>query len=302
MFYSQDFRYGFHDLQIKLPLLILPVIIGTTKPVDYSRFLKILMCFCAAVVISSFISTGKLFGFWGPPVMDVRDISFMISHIRLALMVNMAVFILIWYTFSANSAVLKILSGSASVWLIIFLVILKSLTGVLIFLLLVITLLIWKAIQGNNFMLKWFLSIGAILIVLLGMAYITNNIAHFFYVEKTDIQHLEKYTAKGNPYFHNIHSKDFENGNYTWLYICEPELEESWNNRSRLNFKGTDLKGQELRYTLIRYLTSKGLRKDAAGITSLSDEDIANIEKGWPIIYTPGNSAFIHVSTSCSGK
>ena len=36
------------------------------------------------------------------------------------------------------------------------------------------------------------------------------------------------------------------------------------------------------KYALFRYLTSKGLRKDAAGLSKLGDADIRNIEKGIP--------------------
>lgn len=43
---------------------------------------------------------------------------------------------------------------------------------------------------------------------------------------------------------------------------------------------GKRLKNQELRTTLIRYLTSKGLRKDSVGLSQLSDQDIKNIENG----------------------
>ena len=38
--------------------------------------------------------------------------------------------------------------------------------------------------------------------------------------------------------------------------------------------------GQELKYTLIRYLNSKGLRKDSGGVAQLTSRDIRNIEKG----------------------
>jgi hypothetical protein len=47
-----------------------------------------------------------------------------------------------------------------------------------------------------------------------------------------------------------------------------------------MDFNGLDNAGQRLRFTLIRYLTSKGLRKDADGVYALSDEDIRHIENG----------------------
>lgn len=72
----------------------------------------------------------------------------------------------------------------------------------------------------------------------------------------------------------------FENGYWVGRYIQNWELATTWNKRSDLHFEGLDLSGQQLRITLMRYLTSKGLRKDADGVDALSDEDIAAIESG----------------------
>jgi hypothetical protein len=64
------------------------------------------------------------------------------------------------------------------------------------------------------------------------------------------------------------------------MYDNQDELEQAWNKRSKLNFKSWNSKGAEIRYVLMRYLTSKGLRKDAAGVNSLSNEEISRIENG----------------------
>lgn len=64
------------------------------------------------------------------------------------------------------------------------------------------------------------------------------------------------------------------------MYVCEKELRESWNNMSNLAYDGKDEKQQDLKYTLIRYLNSKGMRKDAEGFGQLTEKDIRNIEMG----------------------
>ena len=71
-----------------------------------------------------------------------------------------------------------------------------------------------------------------------------------------------------------------ENGRYVGLYLCWPELEKGWNSRSRIPFNSLDLKGQEIRYTLIRYLNSKDMRKDSAGVAGLTNMDVNYIEHG----------------------
>jgi hypothetical protein len=280
MFYSSDWGYGLHDLKIKLPLLILPLIIGTTNPLSKAEFKNILLFFCGGVLISSFISTGKLFGWWGPEVMDVRDISIFISHIRLALMVNLAIFILVWFISESKSSSAIVGFIGVIIWFVLFLLILKSLTGLIIFGVLFLFFSARLALRSANLMIKWFTVVGVSMLLLLGATYFTHTISQFSKVEKVNAAELEAYTVNGNFYVHDATIPDFENGNLTWIYVCDKELESQWNKRSNLNYKGTDLKGQELRYTLIRYLTSKGLRKDSAGLTSLQAQDIRNIELG----------------------
>ena len=58
------------------------------------------------------------------------------------------------------------------------------------------------------------------------------------------------------------------------------ELREAWNQRSSLDYDGVTTNGENLEATLIRYMASKGLRKDAEGMASLSDQDIHNVEQG----------------------
>ncbi len=90
----------------------------------------------------------------------------------------------------------------------------------------------------------------------------------------------EEKTRSGNNYHHCFDCVDMENGTPVYIYICEQELKEEWNKRSLLLYDSLDKQGHELKYTLIRYLASKGLRKDAEGVRSLTNEDVAAIENG----------------------
>jgi hypothetical protein len=97
--------------------------------------------------------------------------------------------------------------------------------------------------------------------------------------EKSDT--LEKYTANGNPYLHLPDIDEFENGYRIYIYIANDELKQEWNKRSEFSYDSLDRKGQLLKKTLFRYMTSMGLRKDSAGIAQLSGEDIHMVEKGY---------------------
>src|SRR5690606_21024824 len=72
-----------------------------------------------------------------------------------------------------------------------------------------------------------------------------------------------------------------ENGHQTYVYFANEEMIEAWNERSEVRMLA-DTSDATLNFTLMRYLTSKGLRKDYVGVMALSEEDILNIENGFP--------------------
>jgi len=125
--------------------------------------------------------------------------------------------------------------------------------------------------------------VACLLFVLSSITWDLLHIIHeFTHVRKIDITTLDKVTPYGNPYTYNDGLKIIENGNYVFYYICEPELRETWNSISKKQYDGLDNKKEALSQTLIRYLTSKNLRKDKNGILALSKNDITNIENGIP--------------------
>src|SRR5690606_36904744 len=64
-----------------------------------------------------------------------------------------------------------------------------------------------------------------------------------------------------------------------YVYINENELRNEWNKRSSVKYDD-DLNGFPLGSTLIRYLASRGYRKDSVGVNKLTVEDIEMIERG----------------------
>jgi hypothetical protein len=102
----------------------------------------------------------------------------------------------------------------------------------------------------------------------------------YYKVNPVDFSKLEKVSPLGHPYLHNLVDRQTENGNYLYIYIQFDELREAWSKRSSIPFDGRDKRNQLIPNTLIRYLTSRGLRKDAGGMSQLSDTEIREIEKG----------------------
>ena len=76
-----------------------------------------------------------------------------------------------------------------------------------------------------------------------------------------------------------------ENGNKVWVYVAEDEMRSEWNLSSSIKkFDSTDEKGHSVRTTLIRYLTSLGLKKNGEVVKAMSEEDINNVESGFTSI------------------
>ena len=91
---------------------------------------------------------------------------------------------------------------------------------------------------------------------------------------------LLKSTANHNLYAQDSTLNLAENGNLITVNFCDRELEKEWTKRSKLNFNGNDNNGNNLRFTIYRYMSSKALTKDSSGIIQLNSKDILNIENG----------------------
>jgi len=285
LLYSNDFQYAFHDLRIKLPFLALPIIIGTSEQLSGKQIKYILLLFISTVIVSSFISTAILFNLTKIEVNDIREISPFISHIRFALLVNMAIFSLLYYIFfnTRNKSYLmrKVIFVLATLWLIIFLFLLQSFTGILIFIIITPFIIIVWAINQKNTVAKTTVILAILAGLFLITLYVAKSVQKFYSVDEIDAEKIDTYTINGNKYYHDFNYKVLENGNYVRIYICEDELRNEWNKRSKYNYDGKDKKGQNINQTLIRYLTSKGLRKDSVGVSKLTKEDIRLIENGY---------------------
>lgn len=279
LIYSYDFNYALKDLRIKSPLFIIPIIISTSEAINRKKFITLMFIFIAAVIASTFAS---IYNLYEMNYLDIREISAFISHIRLSLLICLSVFILLFFIVSSNNFVRlqKLFFLLIMLWLIVFLFILESLTGLSILLITAFLLAIIEFFKTRNKIIKIALVAGIIIVPVSVFLYVNSIYKEFFGVPVDKEIKLEKFTAHGNLYNHDTLSTEVENGHFVWRYICEHEMKEAWNKRSSFEYDRTDLKDQYLKYTLIRFLTSKGYRKDADGVNKLSDDEVLSVEKG----------------------
>lgn len=292
MVYTSDLLGGLHDLKIKLPLLLLPVVIGTSRPLTEKAINRLLIVFGIATFLSTLIC---FYNYTKSPMSDVREISVFISHIRLSILVCISIFSFVYLILKYNHMTwigYKIGGLIIIAWMIFFLNLLQSVTGMMVFVALMVLISLHLFSLTRSILLRSGVLIFTTLIIIFLAANLITSI-RLFSDRLIETENLELTTANGNKYSHNIANREIEGGNYVWLYVCEEELEKSWNSVSELDYNGKDLKGQELKFTIIRFLTSKGFRKDSAGISDLSPEEIELIENGIASAYYT-NRVFPH--------
>lgn len=276
---THDWATALAELRIKLPLLVLPVIISTSPQLSKKTFHTILMFHIAGTFISGMFS---FILFHTSHVLDIRNIFIFISHIRFSLNVCVDIFILGYFIFVKNSynALLKTLFALLAAWFIYFLLFMESFTGMAILIITSLAVLLLLEIRNTRPLCKLSFFIFMLAVITGVFLYLRSVYTDFTDIEPINPDKLELFTTRGNPYVHDIHNHQTDNGHYTWMYVCDKELEDVWNKRSKINYDSTDHSKSPVRYTLIRYLTSKGLRKDMDGMNKLTDEEISLIENG----------------------
>ncbi len=270
-----------------LPLLFYPFVIGSLQ-LSRKQIFGILNIFVIAVIVSTLVSLCVHLGIYSPhkkPVgTNYRDISIFVSHIRLGVMCMMSVcyIVFLWHSFGKTLKIWqKIILATITIWLLYFTTLIQAATSWVSVVAAVGVLIVAKR---KDFKRWQFYGLLAIMVGFAATAawYVKGVYTDMHQVRDTatELSELPELTQQGNPYTHNIKSELTENGYYLYRYICREELEREWNKRSRIRYDSTDLSGQPIRQTMVRYLTSKGLPKDSSGVWQLTDSDIAGIENG----------------------
>jgi O-antigen ligase len=282
--WAPDTAAALADVRVKLPLVLLPLVLFTSRMPEPARLRQVLYLFVLATVAGSLVGLVNYLGLSGQVIVEKRHLSVFISHIRFSMMVVMSMLILghfleqEWKRWGAGEKVFVLL---LLVWLFYFLVLLESATGYLVFVALLGLYLLRKLLRARSVAVR-----GSAAMLLVGALF-----AGFFYVNSIYRSHqldfpfvfeeLPQHTANGREYEHYPARHFKENGHRMWNMVCEPELEIAWPSRSAMHIDSSDLRGQRLRFTLMRYLTSLGLPKDSLGVMTLSATDVRNVELGF---------------------
>lgn len=281
LLWTNNIEYAWNDIRIKIPLLVIPLIIVAKPPANSKHITFVLISFIVSTFISSLINFIFYQGWVGNRIYDdIRGLSIFGSHIRYAIIITMAIAILITFL---KEKKFKWLTLVLILWFTFYTFYSQVLSGVItLFALLSVysTYLIWK---------KWKIA-AFILVSLISITLVSMLIWMFkpIHINQNDYANLPLKTAEGNPYTHDFSKISVETHEPTYIYVCEAELRREWAKRSSISIDSLDFAGQHLKQTLIRYMSSKGLRKDAKGVKQLSKMDIHDIEMGHASIIKSG--------------
>lgn len=281
LFWTNNFDYAFHDLKIKLPLLIIPFTCAAFSGELKNRLDQVLLVFILSTAVSTLISECIILGYSPLHITDVRQSFIFISHIRLSLMMVMSIgFVTYMWRENKFNQNIRILLLILSAWMILFMFIAELGTGLFIGALLLCFFGLKALIRAQNKTNSLLVFTFGLATVIASSVYINQRYEEFSHKNSINFRALDKYTPSHRNYFNDTLRKETENGNYIWVYQSWEECRNEWMKRSKIHPDSNDLRGQVLKHTLFRYMASKGLRKDSVGIHKLSNDDIRNIENG----------------------
>ena len=275
--WTSNFSYAFGDLKTKLTLLIIPLVF-VVKPINYDRPLQLVnRFFISGLVVTSVINFLAYHQYFGAKIYtDIRELSLFGSHIRYGILVAMGTGICL-YEFTRSSSKWKIILGACLLWFCYYTCFSQIISGVLALTTVFISALVFwihlrsKLVAG---IATGLLLLGILLFITLLVLPINKA------TTKLDERSLPLNTTNGNAYSHNLLPETFIDGKAVLANLCETEIEVEWEKKSRFRYYGKDLKGQPIRFTLMRYMTAKDLKKDSLDFQQLTLTDIKSIEKG----------------------
>ncbi len=285
---SENMAYALKDSRIKLPLLLFPIVIGTSKPIKLNEWRILLSVYLVTIFALTLASLYKFLGWSDTLILDKRELSIYISHIRYGLNIALAILLLLHFR-KLLFGQLPYLAVLFSLWFAVCLLLYELYTGLVCLSAVALFFALKKALS-HKVKLIWKIA------GFLGLVFFAFQITQFTFGIYKDYskelpniydQSLKQgiYTLGGEEYWHNSQSQQKENGVYVQRYIAWKELGRAWEKQSNLKFKGNDHKGNTLFVTLNRFLSSKGLRKDSVALSKLTKEEIQAVENGVANVY-----------------
>lgn len=279
---TTDVHYAAKDIRVKLPLLLMPLLFAAGPPLTLTQVRTIYLSLMAGVLISTGAGMAKYAGLTGAAATDYRELSLFISHIRLSLLIDVSLFMTVYFFVISHTVLKRFFLVLFGCWCLYFLVLMQAMTGLLLLCLVIFALALHLAWSTRLKGIKLAALLFIISSVVIGWK--VYDLVFIQSIKEVPINksELKLVTARGNAYKNDWKKKDIEKGRYIWMQYNDLEMDTAWMEVSRQRVWGKDAKGNMQLATLMRYLTWLGYSKDAAGIKKLTPVDIRAIEAGFP--------------------
>lgn len=276
MINTTDAESGWKDIGVKVPLLILPLMFFGTKPLNKKELNFLLSLFVTGIVLSSFWC---IYYYSSHVLVDVRKASRFMSHIRYGLFINMGICTLVYFIMESEKMIDKIISVATIIYLLTFMLLFGLVTGLVMFGLVSFAFVCYLVVKQN---MK--IKLAGITVVVIGACsaiwFVADEWKKNNFIDPSPVNQIREKSASGRKYFLDKDNLQTENGFYMARNIQYDEVFNGWSKRSKVRAVDMDKKNNPLMWTILRYMTSKGLTKDSVGLAQLTREDIANIERG----------------------
>jgi len=243
LLWSENLAYGWNDVRQKSSLVIIPIIVLHRNDWSQIKINRLLYLFLAALGISSLVNFTAFYFFREElNLVDIRSMSLFESHIRFGILIGLGTGVTLYFLQKKQLNIYLVLILLS--WFGFYSYYSQVLSGILSFL---ICLFVFSIIQFRKYRPVFYLLIALPIVCAVSLFYYLQLPVGYPKIEKANHEQLAKV----------------------------------WNTKSTLSYDSLDAKQQPLKFTLIRYLSSKSLTLDAAGVRSLTDQDIHYIEKGY---------------------
>jgi hypothetical protein len=266
MLWTENSAAGWNDVRIKIPMLLVPLLIGSFKPFEFHEIKWIFYSFLIGLTVNLFWSN---FYMWMNCPNDPREASRYMSHIRLGYLIITALLFMI-YIFQKERTHKWLYFGVTI--LCLYSIYNLGILSAVAYAAACFPFLPYYFIKKNHRFKLYVISV-AFLSSALFLVYVGKFYLNFF--KEKDIPYNKMVNAGG--YLHYPEQHLIENGFNAGINIASDELLREWNRRfpeNPLSIYNPQFFG------LIRYMASLGLTKDSSGFSKLSDSDLSNIMSG----------------------
>jgi len=283
LFNTSDFERALSEFRLKAPLIIFPLFASSYGTVSIVKMRAILLSYIAGCLVAVTLGFAALAGIIPVTITDSRDLALFVPSIRLSIIINLAIFSSLYLSMSneTGSPILRVALVLAAALMTLFLFRLLSVTGLLIFIIVSAGSAVYFIFKRQSRNSGIILSVIVALSVFVLISGITKAWSRLHNPVHPEINIVIEKTRSGNSYSTYPTETQVENGYLVWNNVCEKELRDEWNTQSNIPYDSRDSLGNEVRVTLIRYISFLGMTKDSSAVASLTNEDIKNIERGF---------------------